>query len=349
MPIKSYTLQEITSQPETWRAALRILTTKIEAIDKFVKQVNFEQILVVGCGSSYYMAQSLASTISHLTTNHAYALPSSDVWLFPKQSFENRLLLICISRSGITTETLRALEQFRKWNDGACVGITCSNNSLLAKNVDFSLVIPEGQEEGIAQTRSFTSMLLLAQGLTAILASNSEMLDRMQILPTLLERMVKRAGDLPERIGGNIKLSNLFFLGSGPLYGLANEAMLKVKEISLSNAEAFHFLEFRHGPISMVDENSLVTCFVSETALAEELALIDEINQLGASTLVMVDDASIFSDLKIDNILELASGLNDWERGALYLPIIHRLAYHRALQKGLNPDRPRNLQMVVTL
>jgi glucosamine--fructose-6-phosphate aminotransferase (isomerizing) len=125
--------------------------------------------------------------------------------------------------------------------------------------------------------------------------------------------------------------------------------MLKTKEMSLSYAEAYYPLEFRHGPMSMVNGHTLVVGFLSDTALMEELRVLEDMHGLGARTLALVEDGSAFADWQPDHVVELRSGLDEWERGPLYLPVLQRLAHHRAVAKGLDPDRPTNLKAVVEL
>jgi glucosamine--fructose-6-phosphate aminotransferase (isomerizing) len=88
---------------------------------------------------------------------------------------------------------------------------------------------------------------------------------------------------------------------------------------------------------------------LSDTGLAEELSVLKDMKELGARTLALAEDASLFAGWQADHVVELRSGLDEWERGPLYLPIVQRIAYHRAIAKGLDPDRPRNLQAVVEL
>ena len=345
-----HTRTEITGQPEAWRATLGAFAADRTALEDFLNQTDFARILVVGCGSTHYLAQTAAAILTHCTWTPAHALPSSELWLFPgTASHSDRTLLLAVSRSGTTTETLRALECFRETHGGPVLAVTCYPQSPLAQQANFALVTPGGQEQSVAQTRSFTSMLLLTQALAAALASDEEMLERLHRLPDALEDLVARLGDLPQRLGADQDIERIFFLGGGPLYGLANEAMLKTKEMSLSYAEAYHPLEFRHGPMSMVDEHTLVVGLLSDTALAEELHVLEEMQGLGARTLALVEDGSVFTDWQADHVVELRSGLDEWKRGPLYLPVIQRVAYHRAMAKGLDPDRPHNLTAVVEL
>jgi glucosamine--fructose-6-phosphate aminotransferase (isomerizing) len=344
-----HTWTEITGQPEAWRATLEAFTTDRTALEDFLNQTNFDQILIVGCGSTHYLAQTAAAILTHHAGIRTCALPSSELWLFPSMSPTGQTLLLAVSRSGTTTETLRAVERFREANGGPVLAVTCYPESPLARQADFALVASDAQEHSVAQTRSFTSMLLLTQALTATLARDEGTLERLQQLPDALEDIVAPLGDLPQRLGTDQNIERFFFLGSGPLYGLANEAMLKTKEMSLSYAEAYHPLEFRHGPMSMVNEHTLIVGLLSDAGLGEELRVLKEMQGLGARTLALIEDASAFTSWQPDHVVELRSSLEDWERGPLYLPVIQRLAYHRAAAKGLDPDRPNNLKAVVEL
>ncbi len=345
----SHTWREIISQSQTWRATLSEFAANRPALDDFLATARFDQILVVGCGSTHYLAQAAAATLTHHTNIPARAFPSSELWLFPNAVPTDRALLLTVSRSGTTTETLRALERFRDVGEGPVLAVTCYPDSPLAQQSDFTLAAPDAQEQSVAQTRSFTSMLLLTQALTAGLARDTERLKRLHRLPDALEDLAGRLGDLPRRLGTDLNIERIFFLGGGPLYGLANEAMLKTKEMSLSHSEAYHSLEFRHGPMSVVDGHTLVVGLLSDTGLAEEIRVLKDMKALGARTLALVEDGSAFTSWRADHVVELHSGLDEWERGPLYLPVLQRLAYHRAVAKGLDPDRPHNLTAVVKL
>lgn len=349
MTSKSYTWQEILSQPQTWQATLDAFAASRAALEGFLSQADIDQILVVGCGSTHYLAQAAATILTQRAGIPARGVPASEAWLFPSAMPTAKTLLVAVSRSGTTTETLRALGRFRQVNGGSVLAITCYPESTLAQLADFVLAAPAAQERSVAQTRSFTSMFLLAQALTATLARDSEMLQRLHRLPPLLREISDRWQGLARQLGEDRAIQQLFFLGGGPLYGLANEAMLKTKEMSLSYAEAYHPLEFRHGPMSMADEHTLVVGLLSDSGLAEELKVLKEMQGLGARTLALIEDAQAISGWRPDYLGELCSGLDECERGALLLPTIQRIAYYRAVAKGLDPDRPLNLTAVVEL
>ncbi len=349
MTTDGHTWQEILSQPQIWRSTLDGFAADRPALEIFLERADFDQVAVVGCGSTYYLAQCAASTLTHWTGRPARAFPSSEMWLLPRIIPRGRSLLLAVSRSGTTTETLRALEQFRETVGGPVLTITCYPESPLAQRADFTLAAPHAQEQSIAQTRSFTSMLLLTQALAAALVKDQAMLEHLGRLPSLLTDLTDRIGDLPRHLGADLTIDRIFFLGAGPLYGLANEAMLKTKEMSLSYAEAYHPLEFRHGPMSMVNQHTLVVGLLSDTALPEQLCVLQDMQGLGARTVALVEDGSVLAGWRADHVVELHSDLEEWARSPLYLPFAQRMAYHRAVAKGLNPDRPNNLTAVVEL
>ncbi len=349
MTVDTHTRREIVSQPEVWRATLEAFGAKRASLKAFLERVAFDHILVTGCGSTHYLSMTAAAILGHRARTPARPLPASELWLFAPLMPAQRTLLLAVSRSGTTTETLRAVERCQAASCGPVVAVTCYPDSTLAEMADFVLVAPDAQEVSVAQTRSFTSMVLLVQGLDGVLAGDGAMLERLGQLPTILGDLMGRLEGLPERIGADQSIERLFFLGGGPLHGMACEAMLKTKEMSLSYAEAFYPLEFRHGPMSMVNETTLVVGLVSDTALRQELRVLQDMQGLGARVLAMVDDAAVLGDWQPDYVVELRSGLDEWERAPLYLPPLQLAALHRSLAKGLNPDEPKNLSAVVSL
>jgi glucosamine--fructose-6-phosphate aminotransferase (isomerizing) len=204
------------------------------------------------------------------------------------------------------------------------------------------------QEQSVAQTRSFSSMLVLSLAMAAALAGDDAAAERLRRLPDRLAELLGRVDGPARRLGGDLAVDRLYFLGNGPLYGLANEAMLKTKEMTLSHAEAYHPLEFRHGPMSMVTPQTRVVGLVGDTAAAQEWRVLRDMQALGGRVLALVEDAAALDGSPYD-VVELRSGLPEWERAPLYLPLLQLMAYHRAVAKGLDPDRPHNLTAVVTL
>jgi glucosamine--fructose-6-phosphate aminotransferase (isomerizing) len=277
----------------------------------------------------------------------ARAAPASDLWLFPSAWLRpgRPTLLVAISRSGETSETVRAVEAFRAGGHGDTLAITCYPTSRLARSCRWAIETPAGQEQSVAQTRSFTSMMLAVAWLLAA----DEAPHPVSRLVSPCERLLQDAGETAARLGRDHSFDRFYYLGSGPLFGLANEAMLKMKEMSLSQAEAFHFLEFRHGPMSMAGPGSLVIGLMSDSAQSHERAVLADMRSLGAVTLALAPVADPELAQTCDRTIVTDGELTSLWRAPLFLPFLQLLAYHRAMARELDPDRPTNLQAVVKL
>jgi glucosamine--fructose-6-phosphate aminotransferase (isomerizing) len=123
--------------------------------------------------------------------------------------------------------------------------------------------------------------------------------------------------------------------------------MLKMKEMSLSLSEAYQFMEFRHGPMSMANDKTLILGMVSEAGWEYEAAVLSEMRARGATVLAITPKS--LPPACADEQVLLPAGLTDLERGALYLPTLHQIIYAHTLRKGLNPDLPNNLTAVINL
>jgi glucosamine--fructose-6-phosphate aminotransferase (isomerizing) len=342
-----HTYQEIMSQPAAWRATLGESAGWAAEVRALRRDGDRPGVLFTGCGSPFFLARSAAAMYQSVAGAPAQAHPSSDLMLFPEMALAARPTpLVALSRSGETTEVLGAIRAFAERSDSPAIGITCYDDTPLTRAVPLALVAREAHEQSLAQTRSFTSMLLAAQSVIFTLAGKSPS-DAFAELPDMVAALLAEHGEQARQLGNDPTIDRFFFLGGGPFYGLACEAMLKMKEMSLSYSEAYHFLEFRHGPMAMVDNRTLVVGMVSEAGLAHERAVLGEMRALGARVLA-VTPAKLPAQ-QADYQVILPSGLSDIERGALYLPILQLMTFYRALHNNLNPDLPTNLNAVVHL
>lgn len=345
-----HTYDEIMNQPVAWDAALAEVDRQDVALRTLFQAHQPEQLLYVGCGSPYFLARTAASLSRAITRIDSHAHPGSDVWLFPEQTLTqvgNRLMVV-ISRSGETTELMKAVESYRASGGSGVVAVTCYEASTLASRADLTIAAAAAQEIGLAQTRSFTSMLLLTQGVIHAFA-DQPLTPAFRTLPELGRRLIDEYAGFAEQFGSDMdaRFERFYFLGGGSLYGLACEAMLKMKEMSLSLSEAYHFMEFRHGPMSMANPETLIIGMVSEAATDYEAAVLSEMRRRGATVLAITPKP--LAAESADTQIILPGGLTDLERGALYLPTLHQIIYAHTLRKGLNPDLPNNLTAVINL
>ncbi len=339
MEIETYaTYREIISQPEAWQQAL----DNASLLD-LPAASEFDQVLFTGCGSTYYLSLAAAALYQELSGRPARAVPGGELLLNPltvlAQDPRLRTLLVAISRSGTTTETLCATQAFKEAGRGKVLVVSNYPEKLSALG-DWNLLISKGQEESVAQTRSFASMYLATAALAARMAGRPDLLESMARLPEIGRRLLSDHERNARRIGEDLQKDRFYFLGSGIRYGLACEVNLKMKEMTLTHSEPFHFLEFRHGPMSMAGEGAVVVGLLSEQNNSQERAVLEEMRALGAE---------VFSLGEAGADIAFHSSVPEAARAVLYLPVLQLLAFYRSLAKGLNPDRPKNLTAVVIL
>ncbi|MEZ0395730.1 MAG: SIS domain-containing protein [Anaerolineales bacterium] len=341
-----FTRQEILSQPEAWAAALEVLAAARRSVLDLAPARRYGQILFTGCGSTYYLSLAAAALTQELTGLTCRAFPASELWLNPRSSYGQaesltyKTLLVAVSRSGETTETLRACQAFLEAGRGDLLTLSCYEDMPLAKMGALNIVLPSGQEQSVAQTRAFSTLYLGAAALAALWADRADLFDALARLPEAGRRVLAQAVSLAAELGPDPSLDRFYWLGSGPRYGLAGELSLKMKEMSLSHSEPFHFLEFRHGPKSMVTASTLVVGLRSAVNGSHEAAVLEDMKTLGGR---LLDVAETGADVCFE------SGLHEAVRDVLYLPVGQSLAFERALAKGLDPDRPHHLDTVVRL
>lgn len=343
-----HSLQEISSQPRAWSAALAAVRERGKDIDALFRGRDpVEEVLVLGCGSSYYLSLSAAHSFQKFLGLPARAVPSSEAIFYPEAVYprHRRLLVVGVSRSGETTETVVALRRAAALSGVRLLSVSCRPDSGFADLGGVHLALPESDETSVVMTRSFSSMLLALQAVAALASGDARRLKVLASLPAAASSVLEAARPVAERLGADRSLRRFVFLGSGPLYGIASEGMLKIKEMALTDSEAYHSLEYRHGPKSIADEATLVVGLLSEAARDEEVKLLSELGSLGARNLVVGPAVN-----GADNLVPLpGEGLDEWLRSPLAVIPLQLLACHRALSFGLDPDQPQNLSHVVRL
>ncbi|MBD8554999.1 SIS domain-containing protein [Rhizobium sp. CFBP 8762] len=286
-------------------------------------------LVFVGCGTSYNLALSLAA-YANMAGRKAIAVPGAE-WQNRPQAFSpdwKTAHVFALSRSGETSETVAAAKASRA--AGAHVtAITVEPESALAKNCDRLITAETHRDEGIVMTVSASLIVLL--GLQAIGRDIPA-----SAIATARHMMETLDAALPEIIA---ERSHFVFLGGGPLFGIALEGALKLMEMSQIITQAFHPLEYRHGPISLVDEQTAVIMLYSSDQKPAETTLVDELKAKGAVVIGIGGPGDAEVSAEFD--LSLA--------GLVVLPALQLLGERAAQLRGIDTVTPRHLTKVVKL
>ncbi|MBZ5549296.1 MAG: SIS domain-containing protein [Acidobacteriia bacterium] len=347
----THMLREILSQPECWSECIRQLEN-----DAILREITANvpadsEWLFIGCGTSYYLALSAAASFSAITGMPARAVPASEVLLFPDTVLPKRrpIVPVLISRSGRTTEVVKARDYLEDERGIRTIAITCAADQVLAQASCFPIILSAAEELSTVMTRSFSSMLLGLQYLAATLIGDVGVLQALKHLPKAAEPLFLETPPRLRDVVDRYDFDDYVFLGHGPFYGIACEAALKVMESSCSYAQSFHSLEFRHGPKSIVSAKTMVGFFLSDAGYAAEVDLLEEIKSLGAITFVVTPRVDSRVRARADLLVEVPMEGPECLRLAGCIPWGQLLGLYTGLKKGLNPDSPRNLSQVVIL
>ena len=348
---KFATLEEILSQPETWQAELAQLERNPLVAQILEETAATAEWLFVGCGTSYYLAEAAAFSWIKLTGLRARALPASELLLFPNvaQLHTPGLRAVIISRSGSTSEAVRAAVLLREEFRIPTLGITCTANSALQESCDLTLTIANAHEKSLVMTKSFSTMLMALQYLAAKKSGDLEFVQAMSRMARHCEdQFAALSAEIRTFVDGH-RFDDFVFLGQGPFHGLAREGALKVMEMSCSYSQFFHTLEFRHGPKAVVSPRTCLTFFLSETGATAESEVLAEMKKLGGAIIAVCNHST--ESLKRNSDLVVELGFAGPEIVTLWPSIVSSqlLGFFNGIRKKLNPDAPQNFERVVIL
>ena len=314
-----------------------------------------ERIQIVACGTSLHAGRVAAnwfSSIAELPCQIDYA----SEYRYRNPHVDKNSLLITISQSGETADTLAALNYAKEKDYLASLTICNVPTSSLARESDFSLFTNAGPEIGVASTKAFTTQLAALMLLALSLAKSRN------LNPLLRGRIIKALRLLPETIAEALlckekmieiapsiaNKDNALFLGRGIFYPIAKEGALKLKEISYIHAEAYPAGELKHGPLALIDENMPVIALAPESEIAEKLiSNLEEVKARGG-TLYVFADPSVNMDVKAGHLIHMPK-CDFFMTPIVYNIPLQILSYEVALLRGTDIDQPRNLAKSVTV
>ena len=346
-----HSLAEILSQPQFWSRSLEALEREGSLAEVRQPFRYAREWLFVGCGSSYYIALSAAAAWSSITGGRARAIPASELLLFPEIVLAGsaNIAAVVISRSGRTSEAVRAAQVLEREKNIRVLAVTGTPDQPLEQTATATLPLLPCDEKSTVMTRSFTSMLIGLQYLAACEANNSALLHSFSRLPGLAQKAMDSLHPRVREFVAARQFADYVCLGQGPLYGLACETALKVNEMSVSYAQNFHTLEFRHGPKSIVGPETLVIFLLSEQGYDAECEVLQEVKGLGGTTLAVTNRVDQRARAASDLLIEFDFELPELVRLGPHIFAGQLTGLYTGLKKGLDPDHPRHLSRVVVL
>ena len=358
-----YMQKEIFEQPRAIADTLELATRTAELSPHLfgseAPQVldEVDSVLVLACGTSYHAGLVARQWIESLAGVRCNVEIASE-YRYRESVPDPRTLVVAISQSGETADTLAAVEHARTLGQRHSLAICNVAESALVRAAELRFLTRAGPEIGVASTKAFTTQLasLLLLAMTIAKRRNklsrsreAELLQALRVLPSALARVLDCEGAVTDWSAQFSLRRHALFLGRGIHYPIAMEGALKLKEISYIHAEAYPAGELKHGPLALVDATMPVIAIAPRGALLEKLkSNLQEVRARGGELYVMADE---------DARIEPGPGLHVIQmppHPAIVSPIVHTvplqlLAYHAALCRGTDVDKPRNLAKSVTV
>ncbi|MCT8553562.1 glutamine--fructose-6-phosphate transaminase (isomerizing) [Glaesserella parasuis] len=360
---RHYMQKEIFEQPVAIMNTLegRIANGKvnIEAISNNAEEIlkKVEHIQIVACGTSYnagmvarYWFESIAGV--------ACDVEIASEFRYRKFVTRPNSLLVTISQSGETADTLAALRLAKESGFMAAMTICNVASSSLVRESDFAFMTRAGVEVGVASTKAFTTQLTCLLLLTTALGrlkgnvsaeQETEIVNSLQRLPAQIESALVFDKEIEKLSEDFAEKHHTLFLGRGEFYPIAMESALKLKEISYIHAEAYAAGELKHGPLALIDADMPVIVVAPENDLLEKVkSNIEEVRARGGQMYVFADREAGFSSQEGYTVLTFPK-VDHVTAPIFYAVPLQLLSYHVALIKGTDVDQPRNLAKSVTV
>ena len=358
---ESYMLKEIMEQPESLNQTMlgRIKNNKITlgGIQKYTNDLlNTKRIIIIGCGTSWHaglVAEYFLEKYLRVPVEVEYA--SEFRYRFP--IINKGDIVFVISQSGETADTLEATRIAKK-KGGIVLGIVNAVGSSIARITDEGCYLHAGPEIGVASTKAFTSqlmVLLMIGAKTAYLKKNisikkyEKMISELERIPPKIKEVLKLNDEIKKISKKIYKKNHALFLGRGNNFPVALEGALKLKEISYIHAEGYPAAEMKHGPIALIDSEMPVIAICTKSDEYDKMiSNIREVGSRNAIVIGVIDKENKHVRDYLDYSILVPSTSKD------FTPIINQiplqlLAYHCAIFRGCDVDKPRNLAKSVTV
>ncbi|MCL5261419.1 MAG: glutamine--fructose-6-phosphate transaminase (isomerizing) [Gammaproteobacteria bacterium] len=316
---------------------------------------KIKRIQIVACGTSYHAGLVAQNWLEHYAKLPCRVEIASE-FRYRNIVVEPDCLFVTISQSGETADTLAALRMAKKLKFAATLAICNAPESSLVRESDLVFMVRAGIEVGVASTKAFTAQLTALLMLTLALAQTrfknkalTNLVKQLKHIPKAIEAALlldEKILELAERFTSK---QHAYFLGRGISCALAMEGALKMKEISYIHAESFPAGELKHGPLALIDKNSLIIVIAPNDELLEKLkSNLHEVRARGGELIIIADENSDFEQKPGWTILPMPTHALEIAPIVYAIPL-QLLAYHVAVLMGTDVDRPRNLAKSVTV
>jgi len=341
---KHFMLKEIHEQPEVIKNTLMEFSEIEKVVAKFPE---FKRICFVACGTSYHaslVGKYLFETLLGIPTD----LVLASEFIFSEGALDAKTLVILISQSGETADTLKALKIANKKSE--TLAIVNVLGSTATREADHVIYTRAGPEIGVAATKTYISQLISIYMLAIAMNGDNKLLETLQIVPNYVKHALEREDEIIQIAKKYKDSSDFFFIGRGFSYPTALEGALKLKEITYIHGEGYAAGELKHGPLALIDDDIPVLAVVPPGDSHDKtLSNIEEVKARGARIIALGSSEDEALRSEANDIIGLKGEITEMLSPIPYVVPLQLLSYYISIERGIDPDKPKNLAKCVTV
>jgi glucosamine--fructose-6-phosphate aminotransferase (isomerizing) len=339
-----FMIKEINEQA----TAVRNTLTQKDNIQQIIDEVgDIQRICFVACGTSYHASLTGKYLIESLAGIPTDVILASE-FKYSARTLNEKTLVIFISQSGETADSLKALDVANQTSK--TLGIVNVVGSAITRRADYVIQTQAGPEIGVAATKTYVAQLTAIYLFSALISKNDELLEELNRVPDFIDESLENDGLIRELSQRYNYARDFFYLGRGYSYPTALEGALKLKEISYIHGEGYAAGELKHGPLALIDEGIPVVVIIPPgDAYRKTMSNMEEVKSRGANVLAIgaSDDESLKG--KANAVIPINPEVSDIIAPLVYIVPLQLIAYYITLEKGHDPDKPKNLAKCVTV
>ena len=339
-----FMIKEINEQATAVRNTLTQKENIQEIIDDFD---DIQRICFVACGTSYHASLTGKYLIESLAGIPTDVILASE-FKYSANTLNDKTLVIFISQSGETADSLKALDVANKTSK--TLGIVNVAGSAITRRADYVIQTQAGPEIGVAATKTYVAQLTSIYLFAALISKNQELLDELDRVPDFIDESLKDVEYVNELSKRYNYARDFFYLGRGYSYPTALEGALKLKEITYIHGEGYAAGELKHGPLALIDEGIPVVVIIPPgDNYRKTMSNLEEVKSRGANVLAIGAKGDESLKSKANAVIEINADVKEIIAPLVYIVPLQLIAYYITLEKGHDPDKPKNLAKCVTV
>jgi len=341
-------IKEIKEQPLTTKTLISYITESGEALEFAQQLKKSRRIFIIGSGSSFHASLMGSYFLGRIASKFTIPVIAGEFSERFAELFEARDTYILVSQSGETKDTINVLDLLDKKGYENIYSVVNVPGSTIYMRTRNRFPIMSELEVSVAATKTFLNQVVGFAGLSLLVSQDRKGLEKLKRLPEFIKDTMEKTEPIVQQLAKEFSNWNsIYILGYGVNYSAALEGALKIKEVSYIHGEAYYSTEFKHGPLALIDEGQPVIFISSNEHCEKIISAINEV-RVRKGKIISISNENPSLRLNSDIFIPIPED-GFFTTPILSVVVLQLLAYYLAVERGFNPDTPRNLSKTITV